>query len=103
MVQSFSIEVNRNVYDDVVISQVVYWHSDDFVITRNVNDNTETITLHPRDIHITNEEKERVLQQFQQDLNDFKLRQIVAQETKDIRTILYIKAFANNDDFVDYE
>lgn len=103
MIQSFSIEVNRNVYDDVVISQVVYWHSADFVITRSITEKTETITFQPKNIHITNEGKEKVLQQFQQDLNDFKLRQIVAQETKDIRTILYIKAFANNDDFVDYE
>lgn len=33
-----------------------------------------------------------------QALNDFKLRQIVADETRDIKTILYAKAFAEDED-----
>ena len=33
-----------------------------------------------------------------QTLNDFKLRQIVADETRDIKTILYAKAFAEDED-----
>jgi len=33
---------------------------------------------------------------------DFKTRDIVNHETQNIRDILYIKAFANNDDFEDY-
>ena len=36
------------------------------------------------------------------DFTDFKTREIIYNETKDIRTILYVKAFANNDDFEDY-
>jgi His-Xaa-Ser system protein HxsD len=32
-------------------------------------------------------------------LNDFKLREVVANETRDIKTILYAKAFADDEDF----
>ena len=40
---------------------------------------------------------------FLQRLNDYKLRQIVLEETKDIRTILYAKAFADYEDFNEEE
>ena len=44
---------------------------------------------------IAEELKERFLTR----LNDLKVQQIVDNETHDLRTILYVKAFANNDDF----
>ena len=37
-----------------------------------------------------------------QDLIDYKNRDLITNETKDIRNILYVKAFANNDDFEDF-
>ena len=40
-----------------------------------------------------------LLRSFLQRLNDYKLREIVIAETKDIRTILYAKAFADCEDF----
>ena len=39
---------------------------------------------------------------FNQDLIDYKNRDLIMHETKDIRNILYVKAFANNDDFEDF-
>ncbi len=36
-------------------------------------------------------------------LNDYKLRQIIEEETHDIRTILYAKAFADFDDIDENE
>ena len=39
-----------------------------------------------------------VEEKFFQLLNDFKLRQIVADETRDIKTILYAKAFAEDEE-----
>jgi len=99
----FSIEINRQIYNDAVISKVIYWHTVDFMISRNVYDNAETITFQPKKNELSKVEKESVLQKFNQDLNDYKLRQIIQQETNDIRTVLYVKAFANNDNFVEYE
>ena len=34
---------------------------------------------------------------------DYKNREIVESETRDLRNILYAKAFANSDDFVEFE
>ena len=100
---TFSIEIDKQIYDDAVISKVIYWHTTDFVIDRNSNGNFEIVNFQSKKNEISETEKEKMLQKFNQDLNDYKLRQIVEQETKDIRTILYIKAFANNDDFEEYE
>ena len=45
---------------------------------------------------------EYVASKFNQDLIDYKNRDLIMHETKDIRNILYVKAFANNDDFEDF-
>jgi His-Xaa-Ser system protein HxsD len=101
--QTFSITVDRQIYDDTVISNTVYWHTENFLIDRKVNGNSESIIFQTKKKELSESEIEEVLQKFNQDLNDYKLRQIISQETKDIRTILYIKAFANNDNFEEYE
>ncbi|GHU67067.1 hypothetical protein FACS189413_01180 [Bacteroidia bacterium] len=103
MKPTFSIEIDRQIYSDTVISKAVYWHTANFVVDRIVNDNTETITFQAKANNFPENECKNILAKFNQDLNDYKLRQIIEQETKDIRTILYVKAFANNDDFEEYE
>ena len=101
--QKFSIEIDKQIFDDVVISKALYWHTADFVINRTSNGHSETITFQSKKDEFSENEKKNVLQKFNQDLNDYKLRQIIEEETKDIRTILYVKAFANSDDFEEYE
>ena len=100
---SFSIDIDRQIYDETVISKAIYWHTANFVITRTINENTETVVFQANKSDFSETEKESILQKFNQDLNDYKLRQIIEQETNDIRTILYVKAFANNDNFEEYE
>jgi His-Xaa-Ser system protein HxsD len=100
---AFSINIDRRIYDDVVISKAVYWHTANFAVDRVVNANSEVVTFRTGKNEFSEAEKECVLQKFNQDLNDYKLRQLIEQETKDILTILYVKAFSNNDDFVEYE
>jgi His-Xaa-Ser system protein HxsD len=101
--ESFSIVVDKQIYDDAAISKAVYWHTENFLIDRKVIENSESITFISKKQDFSVTEKDSVLQKFNQDLNDYKLRQLIGQETADIRTILYIKAFANNNDFEEYE
>ncbi len=103
MNQLFSIQVDRQIYDDAVISKAVYWYTKEFVIDRTVKTNIETVTFQPKQKIFSEKDKEDFLQKFNQTLTDYKLRQIIELETKEIRTILYIKAFANSDDFEEYE
>lgn len=90
------ILIDRNIYSDECISKCVYSLSEVFQCNRQLDGNTESIELIPTNVFISDEDTKRL---FLQKLNDFKLRQIVAEETKDIRTILYAKAFADYEDF----
>lgn len=90
-----TIKIDRRIYNDSVISKAVYWFSGDFIIVRNIlDDNTEMLTISSGDQTINETSLETKLMQT---LNDFKLRQIVADETRDIKTILYAKAFAEDE------
>lgn len=91
-----TIEIDRRIYNDSVISKAIYWLSGDYVIVRSLlNDFTESISITSKSGSISEQELEVKLLQT---LNDFKLRQIVADETRDIKTILYAKAFAEDED-----
>lgn len=92
-----TVSIDRRIFSDSVISKAVYWMSGDFTIARQmVNDHTENIEIsHNSSNNISNAEIEQLLMQS---LNDFKLREIVADETRDIKTILYAKAFAEDED-----
>lgn len=90
-----TITVDKRIYSDSVISKAVYWLSGDFSIARRlIDDSLEEITATALSDAIETEFETR----FMQSLNDFKLRQIVADETRDIKTILYAKAFAEDED-----
>lgn len=91
-----TIEIDRRIYNDSVISKAIYWLSGDYVIVRSLlNDITESISITAKSGSINERQLEVKLLQT---LNDFKLRQIVADETRDIKTILYAKAFAEDED-----
>lgn len=93
------IEIDHNIYSDSVISKVVYWLSGSYAIKRKLDGNAEILTI----TNIKNEsidEKALYGVVFQM-LNDQKLRNIIEDETKDIRTILYAKAFADFDDLTE--
>lgn len=91
-----TITIDRRIYNDSVISKAIYWLSGDYVIVRSLlNDITESVSIAAKTDSISEQELEVKLLQT---LNDFKLRQIVADETRDIKTILYAKAFAEDED-----
>jgi len=81
------IYVDRKIYSDKCISNAVYWLSDKYTITRCLDGDVETISASPDDVSFADD--------FFRSLNDFKLREIIENDTKDIRTILYAKAFGD--------
>ena len=91
-----TITIDRAIFSDETISKAVYWETNQYSVTRQLNGNSETLCFEPKP---NCQEDEKILKErFLTRLNDFKVQQIVDNETKDLRTILYIKAFANNDD-----
>lgn len=91
------IKIDRRIYNDAVISKAVYWLSGDYIIVRNQLDEfTESISAISKDGKVWDEIAWQ--SRLMSALNDFKLRDIVATETRDIKTILYAKAFAEDED-----
>ena len=90
-----TISIDRNIYSDACISKCIYSFSGEFECQRSLCGETETVEI----ISDATLSEEELTSRFLQRLNDYKLREIVIEETKDIRTILYAKAFADCDEF----
>lgn len=88
------IKVDTRIYSDSVISKVIYWLSSKYIIKRESCKDHEVV-----DISISLEEETDFETEFFKLLNDYKLREIVSLETREIKTILYAKAFADDEDF----
>ena len=88
------VQIDSEVYSKEVIAKVVYWFSRDFTIMQGLDGKDYTLTLESQNAVVWEEVKKRL----SQTLTDFQMREVVTKETKDIRNILYIKAFANVDE-----
>lgn len=84
-------KIDTEVYSKEVVAKVVYWLSRDFSIMQRLEGKVLTLSLECHDIVKWDEVKNRLSQL----LTDFQMREIITAETKDIRNILFIKAFAN--------
>ena len=100
---TIEVLVDTSIYDNWVIDKVLYWLSSDYLIFRKNNEklNIQTITLslkkgHQAVAYATLKEK------LSNDFIDYKNRQTIARETASIRDLLFAKAFANSDDFVEF-
>lgn len=90
------LQIDRRVYGDACISKAIYSLAKDYTVNRTiVNDNQETLHIEPFGQEA---DDEHIKQVFLSALNDYKLRQVIEEETHDIRTILYAKAFADFDE-----
>lgn len=92
-----TLDIDRNIFSDCCISTVVYWFSNQYAIQRSIQDSIETLTID----EVPNEKQFRF--EFFQKLNDYKLREQIDKETKDIKTILYAKAFGEFDELTEEE
>jgi His-Xaa-Ser system protein HxsD len=88
------IKVDKNIYSDSVISKAVYWLSSKCLIKREYGQGDEVV-----EFCIPEKDETDVETEFYKLLNDYKLREIISLETKEIKTILYAKAFADDEDF----
>ena len=91
------IIVDKALYSKEAIFKTLYWYSDRFItLVDQLPPNHLQIQLEPitpMDI----EEIEKAFKQFNQDLIDFQLRQIIHEETKNLRDLITAKAFADGD------
>ena len=98
------LNVDKSIYNESIIDKVRYWWAGDYIITRRNTPGTtvQTIILSASN-PITQETFHKIRKKLSADFVDYKNRAIIASETRDLRNILYAKAFANSDDFVEFE
>lgn len=89
------MQIDRNIYSDACVSKAIYSLANKYAVNRALNGTVETLHVMALSNDVTDE---AIKKDFLSALNDYKLRQIIEQETHDIRTILYAKAFADCDD-----
>ena len=85
------IKIDSDIYSKEVVTKVVYWLSRDFTIMQGVEGENWTLSLENPNTVDWDEVKKRLSQL----LTDYQMRELITAETKDIRNILFIKAFAN--------
>lgn len=97
--------VDTKIYNDNVISKVLYWLSKDYIISRKhiAGSANQKICFNKINGIISEKEFYDVKERLNRDFIDFKTRQIIDDETKDLRNILFVKAFANRDDFIEFD
>ena len=87
------LRVDRAVYSDSCISKSVYALANRYSIQRSIEGGDEILDIQP--LSSDGVDDDIVKGVVVNTLNDFKLRCIIEGETKDIRTIIYAKAFAD--------
>lgn len=85
------VKIDSGIYSKDVVTKVVYWLSRDFTIMQGVEGKYWTLSLESQNAVAWDDIKKRLIQL----LTDYQMREVIAAETKDIRNILFIKAFAN--------
>lgn len=96
------IKIDKNIYSDACISKAVYALSDRYAIARSLEGTNEVLAVCAKDDTIDDTIDDTTIQlNVLTVLNDYKLRQAIEDETHDIRTILYAKAFADCEDLED--
>jgi His-Xaa-Ser system protein HxsD len=101
--RNIEIVVDTSIYDDWVIEKVLYWWTVDYIIGREnqLSNHRQIVTLTIKDSHKRIDFK-AVQDKISNDFIDYKNRQTISRETANIRDLLFAKAFANSDDFVEF-
>ena len=83
--------IDKEIYNEDVLHKCFYWYTSNFNVTVGVlSEKQFSVLLKPKD------EKQNlslIVEKIKCDLIDYKLRDIVAKETKTIRELLVAKAF----------
>ena len=97
------VSVDLTIYNEKVLSKVLYWLTDEYLIYwQRISDTKQDIVLEKKNSIITDQDFKFLKEKINQDFIDYKNRDIIIEETKNIRDIIYVKAFANNDEFEDF-
>ncbi|MEI9943939.1 MAG: His-Xaa-Ser system protein HxsD [Chitinophagaceae bacterium] len=90
-----TIKLSQAQYEEAVVYKCFYWYSGKYQVT--IKKEMENWNIRLESIDVSDEALQRLTEKVSRDLSDFKLRQIVTNETKVIRELLTAKAFAHHE------
>ena len=85
------VKIDLGIYSKEVIAKVLYWLCRDYTVMQSLDGKELTLTLETQNTVVW----DLVKNHLSQLLTDYQMREVITAETKDIRNILFIKAFAN--------
>jgi His-Xaa-Ser system protein HxsD len=95
-------KIDSEIFNDRVITKCLYWLSENYILYQEISNKLFLIKFEMKVGTFAKDSIDELKSLLNQSLVDFKTRDIINQETKSIREILLIKAFANNDEFEDF-
>lgn len=93
---NFQITIDGSLYSAEVIHKCFYWYGNKFSVDIGSEKNFFLVTLSSL---APIEDVDEVIHKIKTDLIDFKTREIISNDTKNIRELLIAKAFAHHDEF----
>lgn len=93
---TIELGIDSKLYSIEVVHKCFYWYAGVFSVEIKHELNTFYVTISKKESEWN---IEKILHKIKSDLIDFKTREIINLETKNIREILTAKAFSNNHEF----
>lgn len=91
-----TVTLEKSLYNESVVFKCFYWYTNQYQVRIFEKDiNYWMVELKTLQLPLSKELIDQLQHKIQQDLIDFKLRDIVSTETKTIRELLAAKAFAH--------
>ena len=90
------LKIDSSIYSSEVVHKCFYWYIGKYSVEINLVQNYFLVTFSSlnKDMDV-----DSIVNKIKIDLIDFKTREVIFKETKNIREMLIAKAFSNNDEF----
>jgi len=94
-----NIFIDAQIFSKNALLKCLYWYGDKFHTTVALENTSQyVILLEPfSETNVKEEELDFFLQKFERDIIDYQLREIIVQQTGNIRDLLVAKAFSNGE------
>ena len=91
------VKVPLSIYNRDVIFKCFYWYTGEYDIEINEDSNNANILISGKSD--TKFDFDELKSKIKRDLIDFKTRDIISKETKNVRDLIIAKAFSDSDEF----
>jgi His-Xaa-Ser system protein HxsD len=89
--------LSADIYTTEVLHKCLYWYSGNYIVCINHLNTEVEVSIQPKETERSDFDSSFLQERLSKDLIDFKLREVVSKETRNIRDLIVAKAFAYYD------